>query len=296
MIQMQAPVAFLAPVNGARRGVRLVLFLLLAAVLLVGVMILGAVIVGLAGLAPFLAELPLEGVPEGPERLVGESAFIGVLAGVLGLMAVAILAAAAVVWRRSPRSFLWPGRRFSWRLLAWGFVFMALAAALSGAVATALGTRLDSPLFDAAYSADSRWLYAAVAGAGLLVAAAAEEVVLRGVVLQVTGAFTRNALGLCALNGVVFAAIHFDPDPVAFVSRGLSGAAWAWAALRLGGLEFAIGAHWANNLMIALFAQPFSAAAAIGQGYPLTGLLFDLPVIAATVAAVEMLARRRTRA
>lgn len=296
MIQMQAPGAFLAPVDGARRLVRLVQFLLLAAVLLVGVMILGGVLAGAAGLSPLLAELPIDGVPEGPDRLIGESVFIAVLAVVLSLMAGAILAAAAIVWRRAPRSFLWPGRRVSWRLLAWGFVFMALTAALSGAVATALGTRLDSPLFDGAYGADTRWLYAATAGAGLLAAAAAEEVVLRGVVLQITAAFTRNAWVLCVLNGMVFAAIHFDPDPVAFVSRALSGAAWAWAALRLGGLEFAIGAHWANNLMISLFAEPFSGAAAIGQGYPLHALLMDLPVAAATVVAVELLALRRASA
>ena len=39
-------------------------------------------------------------------------------------------------------------------------------------------------------------------------------------------------------------------------ARALAGAAFAWAALRLGGLEFAIGAHVATNLMLALIQGP----------------------------------------
>ena len=54
----------------------------------------------------------------------------------------------------------------------------------------------------------------------------------------------------------VFARLLMELDPTALAARALAGAAFAWAALRLGGLEFAIGAHVATNLMLALIQGP----------------------------------------
>ncbi len=61
---------------------------------------------------------------------------------------------------------------------------------------------------------------------------------------------------LIGVNAAVFAVAHLEFDPAALTARALAGAAFAWAALRLGGLEFAIGAHVATNLMIAFFQAP----------------------------------------
>ena len=68
--------------------------------------------------------------------------------------------------------------------------------------------------------------------------------------------YKRRLWLVIAINAVVFALFHLEFDPTALAARALAGAAFAWAALRLGGLEFAIGAHVATNLMIAFFQAP----------------------------------------
>ena len=121
-----------------------------------------------------------------------------------------------------------------------------------------MGAEWAPPLFSPTYADWTRPVFVVASVAGLLGAAAAEEVVCRGVLLRLTSQLARHPVVLCLINGLLFSALHLDPDPVAYVARALSGAIWTWAAIRLGGLEFAIGAHLANNLMICLFWQPLS--------------------------------------
>ena len=61
----------------------------------------------------------------------------------------------------------------------------------------------------------------------LFVAALAEEVLFRGLVLQATAAFTRRILVICAINGVLFAAFHLYANPVVFISLAIAGSLWA---------------------------------------------------------------------
>ena len=114
------------------------------------------------------------------------------------------------------------------------------------------------------------------------------------VLLRITAGFTRSLWLILLINGVLFAAIHWDPDPVAFVARAASGMVWAWAALRLGNLAFAIGAHLANNLFIALLLAPISEAAVPGRDLPVEILGLEAVTLLAVLVAVEILARRRT--
>ena len=146
----------------------------------------------------------------------------------------------------------------------------ALAArALAGAALTVLGVgvlmfadwlmnpgEFQTPIFDPNSSLALKAFYALAVVIGLFVAATAEEAVFRGYLLQQTAAFTRNVWVLIAVNAAAFALAHLEFDPGALAARALAGAAFAWAALRLGGLEFAIGAHVATNLMIAFFQAP----------------------------------------
>ena len=117
--------------------------------------------------------------------------------------------------------------------------------------------------------------------------------VFRGYLLQQTAAFTPNVWLIVAVNAAMFALAHLEFDPAALAARALAGAAFAWAALRLGGLEFAIGAHVATNLMIALFQAPM-----LPEDGEVTGGLEDVfgEVMLAfyTVWAVEI-TRKMTR-
>lgn len=238
---------------------RLASFLALAALSMVATtIVVGIVISGMPGMRDQLGALgPL---PDGPLRLMDESLQVALFALILGALAFGILAAAALTYRRPLSDFLWPARRFDASHLGVGFLTMACISVISIPIYLAMGSEWAPPILDPQYLDRTRLTYVLVMVGGLLVAAAAEEVVCRGVLLRLTGLVTRHPIILCLINGLIFSAIHLDPDPVAFVARAVSGAVWTWAALRLGGLEFAIGAHLANNLVIALFWQPFSEA------------------------------------
>lgn len=288
---------FIAHRPVSRPLLRLIAILLLSAVLIVGFVALLGLLVGL--LAPSaILQLPAnflsEAIPDTAERLYRESIFLSALAAILGGMALAILGAAAIVRWRSFSDLLWPGRRPSWRLLTGGFLFMAVAGlALWPFTWLIEGQMEPGPVFNPHYLAESRLIYAGVAAVMLLLAAAAEEIVFRGVLLRVLGGLTRRAWLIVLINGLLFSLIHLDPDPAAFVARAVSGMVWAWAALRLGGIEFAVGAHWANNLLIALFGEPMSEAASVDQHIAAIYLIPELAVAVLMLIATEWIVRRR---
>jgi membrane protease YdiL (CAAX protease family) len=78
----------------------------------------------------------------------------------------------------------------------------------------------------------------------ILLISVVEEVVFRGVLLQVSGHLTRNHVALALLNGAVYALSRGDPSPAAVINSAAIGALWAWSVLELGGLEFAVGGRW----------------------------------------------------
>jgi membrane protease YdiL (CAAX protease family) len=269
---------------------RLATFVLLAGVLMM--VMAFAVTLAITGLPGMREQAASPGpLPDGPLTLIGESLQVVLFASILGGAAFGILLAAAVTYRRPLKDFLWPRRRFDPAQMGIGFLAMACACIITIPIYLAMGSQWDPPILDPQYLDRTRPIYVAAMVGGLLVAAAAEEVVCRGVLLRLTGLITRRPLILCLINGLVFSAIHLDPDPVAFVSRAVSGGIWTWAALRLGGLEFAIGAHLANTRIIALFWQPFSQA-----GVSRDSAWIDLaPEVLTTVimlVIVERLARR----
>jgi membrane protease YdiL (CAAX protease family) len=228
-------------------------------------------------------------LPETPLRLVDESVQTLLLAAILGSLAVAILAAAAMIYLRPLTDFLWPGRRFNAWDLGVGFLAMACVSAMLFPAYLLMGADWTPPLFGPTYADWTRPVFVVASLVGLLAAAAAEEVICRGVLLRLSTQLTRHPAILCLINGLLFSALHLDPDPVAFVARALSGAIWTWAAIRLGGLEFAIGAHLANNLMISLFWQPLSEME-VGRDSDWVELVPELFVALVMLVIIERLA------
>ncbi|HST91154.1 MAG TPA: type II CAAX endopeptidase family protein, partial [Brevundimonas sp.] len=273
-----------------RPWLRLGSCLALAALLTAGALIAMVIILAVApGLE--LSGIMAENLPRTPTRLFDESAQVLFFSAVLGVVGLATLGAAALTYRRRMTDFLWPGRRFAFDHLWIGFLVMTSLCVILIPFRLLSGRIWEPPILDPQYLDESRVIYAVAMVGGLLVAAAAEEVAFRGVLLRLTAQATRHPLVLCLINGVIFSAIHLDPDPVAFVARATSGAIWTWAALRLGGLEFAIGAHLANNLVIALLWRPFSEAAMSRQG-AWTDLGPELFIAVVIVLFVERLAPR----
>jgi membrane protease YdiL (CAAX protease family) len=207
-------------------------------------------------------------------------------------LAVAFIGVAALLSGRRLLSYLTVAARFRWRLLLAGLLlsFMAVGPVV------AIGQLLDPhaappPLLSLTPDLGGRILYAVAGFALLIPAAAAEEVVFRGWLLRQSAALTRNPLVLMALNGVLFSAVHgeFAPDP--FLTRALMGAGFVYMTLRLGGVEFSIGAHAANNILIVLFLQPLTLRPAPSEGVSGESLLQDIYLFASYVAMTELMVR-----
>ena len=281
-----------APLISGRPWLKLACFLGLTVLM----MLASSIALALVLLAvPQLGELVdvMAVLPEGPNRLLGESHLGLVLALSIGLIGFSTLAAAALTWRRPLRDFLSPGRQFDLRLIVIGFGFMTAVAALFVPVSLLWGSDWSPPVLDPGYRWETRVIYAFAMAGSLLVAAAAEEIIFRAVLLRLTGLVIRQPVVICLLNGLLFSAIHLDPDPVAFIARAFSGTIWTWAALRLGGIEFAIGAHFANNLFITLVWSPLS-----DDFQPIRSEWIELApegvVLLVTLAAIEWLVKKRT--
>ncbi|QBX38175.1 CPBP family intramembrane metalloprotease [Brevundimonas sp. S30B] len=265
----------------------------LSAATLLGSVVLAGVLLGLAGVLGDRVDFGLfiAAIPPGWSSLNYEITLLAAVAGPLIVMALAILAAAMVIYRRPASAFLWPGRRPSWRLLWSGFAAMVLLGLVFGQAHDLSAPSGAPPLFDADHSLEARVIYALAVAALGLIAVTAEEIAFRGVLLRITAGFTRNLWLLCLINGVLFSAIHLDPDPGAFVARALSGVVWTWAALRLGGIEFAIGAHWANNLVIDWLDRLPSLDVDIAAAY----LVLEVAIAALMLVFVELTAHWRSR-
>ena len=216
--------------------------------------------------------------------VVGTSSMAAV-AGFIGICA----------WRagRSPRSFLTTAPRFRWRHAVLGLaIFLPVVAAeiwVEGLVNGASAAPLATP----GASGIDRLLYAAAAFVFLGLAAFAEELLFRGWLMQQTHALTRRLLVVIAVNAALFTLAHGDFSVGGLVTRFVMGAGWAWVVLRLGGVEFTTGAHLANNLGIALLAQPVLLAAAATQPLDPASVALQVGPLAVLALAAEFWARRR---
>jgi len=227
-----------------------------------------------------------------PPSYIYELALAGL---VLIVPATALLAVAARRAGRPIRSFMTTAPRFRWSHALTGLlVFLPVVALEIGAESLSTPGGSGSPLFaDAALA--GRLAYAAAAVVFLWLAALAEEMVFRGWLLQQTGALTRSVAAVLVVNAVIFSLAHGDPSLGAFITRCALGAGWAWIVLRLGGIEFAAGAHFANNLGIALLAKPVLLSAPKPEPFDVLSVALQIGTVAALAAGVAWWTRRNTR-
>jgi uncharacterized protein len=259
-----------------------------------------AIMTGVAPAACFLVTVPIVAIllawsgddvfGGGGPRLRQSAIFTIQVAAGLSALAAGVLLSARFVFRRPLRTWITAAPRFRWGLLAWAAGFTCAGVGVLMTVEALTGDRPQLPLLDATQAPGVRLAYIVSVLGALLAAAWAEEVVFRGYLLQQVSAFTHRTWVAIALSSVAFALIHLEFDPAALTARTLAGAAFAWAALRLGGLEFAIGSHLATNLMIALIQAPM-----LPNDPPFTGGLEDVGLQAVlagyVVVGVEIAAR-----
>jgi len=206
-------------------------------------------------------------------------------------MAATFLGIAALISGRRIMRYITLAPRYRWRLTLLGIGLSCLAI---GPV-VAIGQLTDphaqaAPILGLAHTMSERLLYAA-ACLLLIPAAAAEEVVFRGWLLRETAALSRNPIFLMAVNGILFSAVHgeFAPDP--FLTRALMGAGFVYMTLRMRGVEFSIGAHAANNMLIVLFIQPISLTPSPSSGISGASVFQDVFLFFSYVVMTELTMR-----
>ncbi|HEX5777141.1 MAG TPA: CPBP family intramembrane glutamic endopeptidase [Caulobacteraceae bacterium] len=290
---------FLAPVTTRERHIgRLLLLIVLGGLFsiitsVIAVMLVSVVASNVTGQS--LGEAMKALVEGGPEdrSLISYAFEFSAIGLSLFAMAASFLAIAGWLYKRPVKSFITAAPRFRWGLVAIGFAVAAPLVGLAIAAEVAIGeTTLAPPILRATDWTEAAG-YIGVAVVFLFLAALAEEMFFRGWLLQQTSAFTRSIPILLIVNGVLFSLVHGDPDPGAFVVRAAMGIGWCWVGLRLGGLEFATGAHLANNLAVTLFIQPLTLKLPTGEASDLRSVAVQLAIVAVTVAVVEYGLRRK---
>lgn len=224
--------------------------------------------------------------------LLHESVRLLVLGFGFALWAGVLILIIALVNRRKVMTWITAAPRFRWKLVLAGLVLNAAVLGVWLLAAWLSGDRsINPPMFRADQPLDVRLVYVALSLLCIPVAAAFEEVLCRGWMLQLTSAFTRNLIPILLVNGVIFSALHLDPDLGRNIARLASGLVFSWAVVRLGGLEFAIGAHTANNLMIGLFASTLTANLDVTVKSEPWELAIELLASAVLLGLIELTAR-----
>ncbi len=191
--------------------------------------------------------------------------------------------------------------RIRWKLFAYCAGFAAAAFLVSHLLAIPISMLLDSQDIMGSSSGpitiDPTRMVASLIVIVMLVPlqAAAEEIVFRGALLQVLGAWIRNPIVPIAITTLLFMAGHIY-DIWGSLIVGVLGAAAAYLSIRTGGLEAAIALHTINNLVVfTIMATGYGGSTKQeAAGGNITGLIIEIVLITMYVLAVEMLWRKQS--
>ena len=220
---------------------------LVAAGLYVAAFALLAVVVGVVGLAVPSVERAVDR-SFGADLDAGDPLSLAVLLGMLALLLPAVLVAARLVGARPAGLVSSVAGRLRWRWLGAAtlvaFAIWTPVMAVWTAVEAARGT------LTVAHVVPGTSVELLVVTLALVpFQAAAEEYVFRGYLAQLVGSWLRHPLFAVLLPVPLFVLGH-GYDTLGAVDVGVFAVVLGWVTWRTGGLEAAIGAHVANNVVL----------------------------------------------
>jgi hypothetical protein len=178
------------------------------------------------------------------------------------LLIVGVFVTVRFVHGRPFHSIITPAKRLNWRRMGQGFgVWMLLVT-----LASVVEYLINPEIYTIVFNPGRFFLFALVVLLLTPMQTTAEELLFRGYLLQATGHLGRNFWVLALVNGILFMVPHLgNPElaasaillPLFYLSIG---AFFAFITLRDNSAELAIGAHAANNLYSALFANYTNSA------------------------------------
>ncbi len=215
-----------------------------------------------------------------------------------GLLLLGVWLATAWLHRRPFSSLIGPsGRLNERRLLLGAGIWAGLVVLVTLVGVIFMGVRYT---FNANFL--QGWPYLLLALVLIPLQTSAEEFFFRGYLLQGTGQLTKNWLVLSLLNGVLFTLPHLANPEVeqnnfllSVLNWFLVGAGWTLITLRSGSLDYALGIHAINNLLLTvLFGYTGGGLPPIAlfltEGAQIT--LYDIVVLFAALAVVYWLISR----
>jgi hypothetical protein len=175
-----------------------------------------------------------------------------------------VLLVRKLIERRPLKGLMTGQPRFRWSMMLAAFAFVGSLTLASSLVTDAdLRATLGDRFSD--YGAPAFGLVILAYLVGFAVQGTFEEVFLRGWLTQRLCAHGWSVWVSAVASTLIFVGLHVAPGigPTYLALVAAMGLAFAWSAIRLNGLEFAIGAHVANNFVVGgLFAGLIS-----GEGY-----------------------------
>jgi membrane protease YdiL (CAAX protease family) len=169
-----------------------------------------------------------------------------------GLMLLGVWLANAWLHRRPLGTLIGPSRRMNGRRLLLGagiWAGLLLVATLGNVIFFGVRYSLNTELVQ-------YWPYLLVAVLLIPLQTSAEEFFFRGYLLQASGRLTQNWLVLSTINGVLFTVPHLGNDELTMdfllgvINFFLVGAGWTLITLRSGSLDYALGMHAINNVLL----------------------------------------------
>lgn len=172
------------------------------------------------------------------------------------VFATGTLLAASLTHRRPMFSWVSSAPTFRIRPLLAGLILWGLPLSVYLAAMGAVSPDGYSPPVESRLADPLQLLFGVVGVAALiLLAAASEELVFRGWLLDRLRQARYGVAVAVVISSVLFAVAHREYQPWRFADLTLVGAAFAWAAIRSGGLEWGIGLHTGWNLAIEFFGD-----------------------------------------
>jgi membrane protease YdiL (CAAX protease family) len=248
---------------------------------------------GIASVA--LALLVSPGTPS--DRLGSLTGAGGLAVSLVGFVPLLLATPLVVRWvQQRPWLTLVTGHPpIRWRRVLVGAAWWALLVLLASGVDALVHRDAYSWTYDPARF----WPALAVAVVLIPLQTTAEELFFRGWLVQWLSTGLHRALLVAAADGLIFAVPHLaNPEAAgaqwyAWLVWWIYGAGWAWASLRDGSIELAVGAHAANNL-VGVVLVAYSASVLPTDALWTTSAL-DLPLTIAVLAVVQLAFLRLTR-
>lgn len=231
------------------------------------------------------------------ELLSGSIGSPWILAVMLGSIALLLPAVILSVLATGPRPVGYlssvEGRlRWGWLARVTAVAFALYGAVIVGSLALGLGGDATTPSL-----ADDAVVYFLVALLLVPFQATAEEYVFRGYLFQLVGSWTRFAVVPVLVSTPLFVAGHVY-EFWGLVDVTIFALMASYLVIRTGGLEAAIAAHVANNLVL-FTLEAFNVVRATSEGYGPVDVLPTLLTSIVFVLLVEQMARatglQRTR-